>query len=358
MFWKRNKQQSELPIDTPRNNDKPPADLSDADQASPPAESPSESKAPKKRGLFGKLFDRLRASRDAILKKTISIFERRGKIDDDLLDELEETLITADIGVETTTRLIDHLRDQVKFQKKKGSTDINWLTDTLQSAIGEMIDSEKRSLKTGTEKPSVYLVVGVNGVGKTTAIGKLAWRFRSEGKKALIVAADTFRAAAIDQLAIWADRAGCDIVKGEEGADPSSVVYNAVHAARAGQHDFVIIDTAGRLHNRANLMQELGKMARVIGREFPGAPHETLLVLDASTGQNALQQARQFTDTCGVTGIILTKMDGTAKGGVIIGIHDQLKIPVKFIGIGEKIDDLEPFEPEAFLKALFEREEV
>ncbi|MFH1738116.1 MAG: signal recognition particle-docking protein FtsY [bacterium] len=312
---------------------------------------------PKKRGLFSKLVDRLRASRDAILKKTISVFQIRGRIDDELLDDLEETLITADIGVETTLKLIDHLRDQVKFQKKTGSTDINWLTGTLKEAIASMIASGSPDLITSTEGPSVYLIVGVNGVGKTTAIGKIAYRLRLAGKKVLVVAADTFRAAAIDQLAIWAERAGCDIVRGQEGSDPSSVVYDAVHSARSQGHDVVIIDTAGRLHTRYNLMQELAKMGRVVGRGFSGAPHETLLVLDASTGQNALQQARQFTEACGVTGMILTKLDGTAKGGVIIAVHDQLKIPVKFIGIGEKIDDLEPFDADAFLEALFTREE-
>ncbi len=311
---------------------------------------------PKKRGLFGKLVDRLRASRDAIFSGTISVFQRHGRIDDDLLDDLEEILITADVGVNTTLRLIDHLRDQVKYQKKTGSKDLDWLTETLKNAVGEMIACESRELRFASEGPTVYLVVGVNGVGKTTAIGKLAHRFQSEGKKVLLVAGDTFRAAAIEQLAIWAERANSTIVRGQEGSDPSSVVYDAIHAARSQAHDVVIIDTAGRLHTKHNLMQELSKIGRVIGREFPGAPHEILLVLDASTGQNALQQAKHFIESCGVTGIILTKLDGTAKGGVTIAIHDQFKIPVKFIGIGEKIDDLEPFDADEFLKALFSKE--
>jgi len=318
---------------------------------------PTESHAPpKKRGLLGKLFDRLRASREAIVEKTISLFQRRNRIDDELLDDLEETLIAADVGVNTTLKLIDRLRDEVKFQKKTGSGDIDWLTKTLKEAIASMIASDDRTLKTALEGPSIYLVVGVNGTGKTTAIAKLAYKLRLAGKKVVVVAADTFRAAAIDQLAIWADRAGADIVRGQEGSDPSSVVYDAVQAARSQGHDVVIIDTAGRLHTKYNLMQELAKMARVVGRESPGAPHETLLVLDASTGQNALQQARQFTESCGVTGIILTKLDGTAKGGVTIAIHDQLKIPVKLIGIGEKIDDLEPFDAGSYLRALFGEE--
>lgn len=308
---------------------------------------------PEKRGLLGKLFHRLRASREAIVEKTISVFQRRSRIDNDLLDDLEETLITADVGVDTALKLVERLRDEMKFQKKTGSADIDWLTQTLRDAIASMIASDSRALKTAAEGPSIYLVVGVNGVGKTTAIGKLAYRLRSSGKKVLIVAADTFRAAAIDQLAIWAERAGADMVRGQERSDPSSVVYDAIRAARSQGHDVVVIDTAGRLHTKYNLMQELAKMARVVEREFPGAPHETLLVLDASTGQNALQQARQFTESCGVTGIILTKLDGTAKGGVTIAIHGQLKLPVKLIGIGEKIDDLEVFDADAFLGALF-----
>ncbi len=324
-----------------------------AAEEEPEVEEEEPGEQPRKRGFFGKLVDRLRASRDAIVSKTISAFQRHGKIDDDLLDDLEETLITADVGVDTTLRLIDHLRDEVKYQKKKGSKDIDWLTGTLKEAIGRMIASEERELKQAVDGPSVYLVVGVNGVGKTTAIGKLAHRFRTDGKKVLLVAADTFRAAAIDQLAIWAERADSDIVRGQEGSDPSSVVYDAIHAARSQGHDAIIVDTAGRLHTKYNLMQELAKMGRVIGREFPGAPHETLLVLDASTGQNALQQAKHFTESCTVTGVILTKLDGTAKGGVTIAIHDQFKLPVKYIGIGEKIDDLEPFDADAFLNALF-----
>ena len=353
MLWKRKPSRSDRAEQESQSlseeGSEPPASSAKPSLAEP-VELPESSR---ERGFFGKLFDRLRASREAIVRKTILVFQRRNRIDDELLDDLEETLITADVGVDTTFKLIERLRDEVKFQKKTGSNDIDWLTKTLREIIASMIASDSRAPIIPPEGPSIYLVVGVNGVGKTTAIGKLAYWFRLAGKKVLVVAADTFRAAAIDQLEIWAERAGSDIVRGQEGSDPSSVVYDAVRAARSQGHDMVIIDTAGRLHTKYNLMQELTKMARVVAREFPGAPHETLLVLDASTGQNALQQARQFTESCGVTGIILAKLDGTAKGGVTIAIHDQLKIPVKFIGIGEKIDDLEVFDADAFLQALF-----
>ncbi len=319
-------------------------------------------------GIFSIFSKEKKQQLDQGLSKTKeSVFTRiskaivgKSRVDDDVLDNLEEILVTSDVGVDTTLRIIERIQSRIVRDKYVGTAELNTILKEEIAALLAENESQHLSDFTlpDTGIPYVILVVGVNGVGKTTTIGKLAYQYKKSGYEVLLGAADTYRAAAIDQLAIWADRAGCDVVKGDEGADPSSVVYTAVDAARTGQHDVVIIDTAGRLHNRANLMQELGKMARVIGREFPGAPHETLLVLDASTGQNALQQARQFTDICGVTGIILTKMDGTAKGGVIIGIHDQLKIPVKFIGIGEKIDDLEPFDSEAFLKALFEREEV
>jgi len=306
------------------------------------------------KGLFAKLRERLRATRESITQKALNLFRQRGKIDSELLDELEEVLISADVGVASTTALIDELRDRIRMEKKANSTDQAWLTGTLCGLMREMLEQGDRELKTAAEGPSIYLVIGVNGVGKTTAIGKLAYRLKEQGKSVLLVAADTFRAAAIDQLKIWAERAGVPIVAGDEGADPSSVVFNAMNTAKAQNPDVVIIDTAGRLHTKVNLMQELAKMTRVIHREFEGAPHENLLVLDASTGQNALSQARTFLESCGVTGLILTKLDGTARGGVVLSVHKELNLPVKFIGVGEGIEDLEPFDPDAFTRALFQ----
>ena len=271
------------------------------------------------KGLFAKLRERLKATRESIAQKALNLFRLRGKIDNELLDELEEVLISADVGVASTTALIDELRDRIRMEKKANSTDQAWLTSTLRGLMREMLEQGERELKTASEGPSIYLVIGVNGVGKTTAIGKMAYRFKEQGKSVLLVAADTFRAAAIDQLKIWAERAEVPIVLGDEGADPSSVVFNAMSTAKTQNPDVVIIDTAGRLHTKVNLMQELAKMTRVISREFEGAPHENLLVLDASTGQNALSQARTFLESCGVTGLILTKLDGTARGGVEIG---------------------------------------
>ncbi|MBN2327331.1 MAG: signal recognition particle-docking protein FtsY [Candidatus Omnitrophica bacterium] len=310
--------------------------------------------APK--GLFAKLRDRLKATRESIAQKALNLFRLRGRIDDELLEELEEILISADVGVHTTTELIEELRERIRREKKRGSEDSKWLTDTLRSLMREMLEQGDRTLKTAPEGPSIYLIIGVNGVGKTTAIGKLAHRLKGEGRKILLTAADTFRAAAIDQLDIWSKRADVPIVLGKEGSDPSSVVFNAMEKAKIDPPDVIIIDTAGRLHTKSNLMQELSKMSRVIGREFEGAPHEILLVLDASTGQNALSQARQFLQSCGVTGLILTKLDGTARGGVVLAVHKELNLPVKFIGVGESIEDLEPFDPDAFTKALFQVE--
>jgi len=306
------------------------------------------------KGLFAKLRERLKATRESIAQKALNLFRLRGKIDNELLDELEEVLISADVGVASTTALIDELRDRIRMEKKANSTDQAWLTSTLRGLMREMLEQGERELKTASEGPSIYLVIGVNGVGKTTAIGKMAYRFKEQGKSVLLVAADTFRAAAIDQLKIWAERAEVPIVLGDEGADPSSVVFNAMSTAKTQNPDVVIIDTAGRLHTKVNLMQELAKMTRVISREFEGAPHENLLVLDASTGQNALSQARTFLESCGVTGLILTKLDGTARGGVVLSVHKELNLPVKFIGVGEGIEDLEPFDPDAFTRALFQ----
>ncbi len=338
MFWKKKPETKKL------------------DEYKQPIEGAQQEEAPRK-GLFAKLRDRLKATSESIAQKAINLFNLYGKIDDDLLDELEEILISADVGIKTTTALIEELRLRIRREKKANSEDAKWLTDTLRSLMREMLDQGDMSLIQASEGPSIYLIIGVNGVGKTTAIGKLASRLKSEGKSVLLVAADTFRAAAIQQLEIWANRADVPIVMGEERADPSSVVFNAMTEAKQSKPDVVIIDTAGRLHTKSNLMQELSKMSRVISREFENAPHELLLVLDASTGQNALVQARQFLQSCGVTGLILTKLDGTARGGVVFSVHQELSLPVKFIGVGEGIDDLEPFNPDAFTKALFPVEE-
>lgn len=352
MFWKRKK---ETPSETEQPS--PPISPNDDSVVEDPAKTREEDAPPKKRGMFEKLFDRLRSTRDVIVKKTVQIFRLRGKIDDELLDELEEVLLSADVGLDATMGLMDELRRRIRKERKSGSDDIAWLTRTLREITLEMLEQGDRQLRIAESGPSIYLVIGVNGVGKTTAIGKLAYRLRSEGKRVLMVAADTFRAAAIQQLEIWAKRADVPIEIGKEKADPSSVVYNAMKRAREEQPDAVIIDTAGRLHTKVNLMQELAKMARVIGREFPEAPHETLLVLDASTGQNAMQQAKLFMEACPISGLALTKLDGTAKGGVVISLHKELGLPVKFIGVGESIEDLEPFDPQAFTRALFQMED-
>jgi fused signal recognition particle receptor len=304
-------------------------------------------------GMFTKLRDRLRDTRESIAQRTLTLLQRTGKIDDEFLDDLEEILIAADVGVETTLELMDELRERIRREKKANSSDAEWLTNTLRDLMREMLEQGERGLELVDNGPSIYLVIGVNGVGKTTAIGKLAHRCMMEGKSVMLVAADTFRAAAIEQLEVWARRAQVGIHSGQEGADPSSIVYNALNQAREEKPDIIIIDTAGRLHTKSNLMQELNKMSRIISREYEGAPHEILLVLDASTGQNAFSQARQFMQTCGITGLILTKLDGTAKGGIVFTLHKQLQLPVKFIGVGEGINDLEPFDPEAFTRALF-----
>ncbi|MDP8245968.1 MAG: signal recognition particle-docking protein FtsY [Candidatus Hinthialibacter antarcticus] len=360
MFWKRKEKQdpieplAESPIEAPVEVQEAKIEVpaTETIETAEAIEEDPASSAPRK-GLFAKLRDRLRKTRESIVTQAVKIFRLHGKIDDDLLEELEEVLILADVGVNTTMELMGELRNRIRVEKKKESDDLNWLTRTLQELSREMLEQGDRTMKTAASGPSVYLVIGVNGVGKTTAIGKLASRFKAEGKSVLLVAADTFRAAAIEQLAIWSKRADVPIVMGKEGADPSSVVYQAMERLKTETADIVIIDTAGRLHTKSNLMQELAKMARVISREVPEAPHETLLVLDASTGQNALSQAKTFTEACQISGLVLTKLDGTAKGGVILSVHKQLKLPVKWIGVGEGIDDLEPFDPDAFTKALF-----
>ena len=300
-------------------------------------------------GFFNKIAEGLKKTRDSMMGKVDALLNSFTKIDEDFFDELEESLIMADVGAVTSARICENLRKKVK---EEGLSDPAAVKGALKEIIAQMLAGDE-ALNLST-KPSIILVIGVNGVGKTTTIGKLAHNLHEDGKKVLLAAADTFRAAAIDQLQIWADRAGVDLVKHGEGSDPAAVVFDAINAGKARGCDVVICDTAGRLHNKKNLMDELSKIARVIDREAPGSAKEVLLVLDATTGQNALNQAKLFQDAAGLTGIILTKLDGTARGGVVIGIKEELNIPIKYIGVGEQIDDLRPFDSKEFVEALFE----
>ncbi len=303
-----------------------------------------------KKGFFARLKEGLNKTRNNIVSGIDSVFSGFSAIDDDFYEELEETLIMGDIGVNATSDIIDRLKKQVKEQHiKEPSACRQLLIDSIkeQMQVGETAyDFEK--------KQSVILVIGVNGVGKTTSVGKLAGMLKAEGRKVLIAAADTFRAAAGEQLAGWASRAGVDMIGGAEGSDPASVLFDAVNAAKARHADVLICDTAGRLHNKKNLMEELRKMNRIIDREFPDAHRENLVVLDGTTGQNALQQAREFGEVTDLTGIILTKMDGTAKGGIAVAIQSELNVPVKYIGVGEDMEDLQKFDPDQFVNALFD----
>ena len=301
-------------------------------------------------GFFDKLKNGLTKSRESIAKQVNNVFSVFVKVDDELFENLEEALIMADIGVETSTYIIEKLRDNVKH---KHITDGNLVKEELKSIISEILSTLDTTVDTSTT-PSVILVIGVNGVGKTTSIGKIASHYKSMGKKVLLAAADTFRAAAIDQLDIWAQRSGCDIIKHQENSDPAAVVFDACTAAKARGADILICDTAGRLHNKKNLMAELAKINRVIERELPDSARETLLVLDATTGQNAVSQAKLFSEAADITGIILTKLDGTAKGGIVISIAKEQNVPVKFVGVGEGIDDLQEFNSDDFAKAIFE----
>ena len=302
-------------------------------------------------GFFDKLKRGLSKTKNAIVGKIDDIVKSFRKVDEDLFEELEEALISADIGVYTTEEILDRLREIAIDKNIKDSELIkSELFDILKEMVGE---HEPLKLET---KPSVILVIGVNGVGKTTSIGKIAAELKSQGKKVVVAAADTFRAAAAEQLTVWCERAGVDIVKQNAGADPASVVFDAINAVKSRGADVLLIDTAGRLHNKKNLMDQLAKIDRVIGRELAGCSKETLLVLDATTGQNAVLQAKEFKGASDITGLILTKLDGTAKGGIVLSIKKELGIPVKFIGIGEKIDDMKPFSAEEFAGALFEVE--
>ena len=303
------------------------------------------------KGLFSKLKSGLQKTRKQLSSKLDSLIKGKTVIDEELYEELEEMLITCDVGVDATLQLIDRLKSEIKLQKIENPQELYHI---LQREIATILDISSSPLDPTTHKPFVVMVVGVNGVGKTTTIAKLAHFWKSQGLKPLLVAGDTFRAAAIDQLTLWAEKIGVPIVKQQPGADPAAVAYDALESAIAKKLDIVIIDTAGRMHTKTNLMEELKKIRRVIAKKVPDAPHETLLVLDATTGQNAISQTKMFKENTDISGIILTKLDGTAKGGIIIGICHVFQIPVRFIGIGEGLEDLRPFDPEAFAKALLE----
>lgn len=302
----------------------------------------------KKPGFFGRLFAGLRKSRNSLQENLDEAFGCE-TIDDEFYECLEEALVASDMGIETTETIIENLKDLIDDMEITKPSDCKRY----------MCDCIKQQMRTNDtdydfeKKKSVVLVIGVNGVGKTTTVGKLAAKMQNKGKKVVIAAADTFRAAALEQLTVWADRAGVDLISGQEGQDPSSVVYDAIQAARSRNADMLLVDTAGRLHNKKNLMNELGKIYRIIGREYPEAYLETLLVLDGTTGQNALMQAKSFAEVADVTGLIITKLDGTAKGGIAVAVQSELETPVKYIGVGEQIDDLQKFDPNAFVDALF-----
>lgn len=302
-------------------------------------------------GFFDKIKAGLKKTRDSISGQINQMLNSFTKIDEDLFEELEELLIMGDVGMSTSEKICDEVRSEVK---KQGIKDPKEIMSILEKVVEDMISGDEEMHLDTT--PSVILVIGVNGVGKTTTIGKLAAMYKAQGKSVILGAADTFRAAAIEQLEVWAERADVPIIKHKEGADPSAVVYDTVAAAKSRNCDIVICDTAGRLHNKKNLMDELSKISRTIEKVLPGCSRETLLVLDGTTGQNALSQAREFKSAAGITGIILTKLDGTAKGGVILPIREDLNLPVKFIGVGEQVDDLQPFNAQEFAKALFVRE--
>lgn len=309
----------------------------------------STAEEPAKKGFFSRLSAGLQKTRSSLNDKIDSVIKAFVKVDEELFEELEEALISADVGVNTSLYIIERLRDTVKERR---ITEGEQVRDAIKEIICDILKSDNNELVM-EGKPAVILVIGVNGVGKTTSIGKMAARLAAQGKKVVLGAADTFRAAAADQLQIWAERVGCDLIRLQEGADPAAVVFDTVNAARARNADVVIIDTAGRLHNKKNLMDELNKISRVIERELPDSSKEVLLVIDATTGQNAVSQVQQFQEAAGITGIVLTKLDGTAKGGIVIAISHDRQIPVKFIGVGEGIDDMQEFDPADFSSALF-----
>ena len=312
---------------------------------------PEESPQPDGTSLLDRLKAGIQKTRAGLLEKIEDAVSGRKEIDADVLEELEYALITADIGANTTAEILERVRQQVERHLVGDAAQIKLL---IKDHLLEILQATERPVPKVAEPPAVILVVGVNGAGKTTSIGKLTRRLQSEGRTVMLCAADTFRAAAIEQLEIWAQRTGAELIRQQSGADPSAVAFDAVQAAKARKVDYVIIDTAGRLHTKANLMAELEKMRRTISRVIPAAPHEVLLVLEATTGQNGLEQARKFTETSAVTGIILTKLDGTAKGGVVVAISRELNLPIRYIGVGEQLDDLLPFDPAQFVASLFD----
>jgi fused signal recognition particle receptor len=302
--------------------------------------------------LLEKLKSGVQKTRAGLVSALEDAIQGKKVIDAGLLDELEFTLISADIGVRTTEEILDRIRERVQRHQLNAAAELRGL---IREHLLEILEASQRAPARVAEPPAVILVIGVNGSGKTTTIGKLAQRFRNEGRSALLCAADTFRAAAIEQLEIWGERTGTEVIRQRAGSDPSAVLFDALHAARARKVDYVIVDTAGRLQTKENLMAELQKMSRTAKKLIPDAPHEVLLVLDATTGQNGLEQARKFTETSGVTGIALTKLDGTAKGGIVVAIARELNLPIRYVGVGEKVDDLLPFDPEKFIESLFEK---
>ena len=308
-------------------------------------EEPKEAKV----SLFERLKQGLSKAKQGITDRVEQVLKSYTKVDDELIEEIEEILITADVGVETTMDIIDKLTDAIKTKKITDPKDVK---GELKLIIEEILTNDNSTLDV-RHSPSIIVMVGVNGVGKTTTIGKLAARYKKEGKKVLIAAGDTFRAAAIDQLEVWANRSGVDIIKHQEGADPGAVIFDSIKAAKARNTDLLICDTAGRLHNKSNLMNELSKVFKIIDREYPEAKREVLLVVDATTGQNAVSQAKSFKQVCDITGIVLTKLDGTAKGGVVLAVKSEVDVPVKLIGVGEKMEDLQDFDAKAFSEALF-----
>jgi fused signal recognition particle receptor len=300
--------------------------------------------------LLEKLKAGVQKTRAGLVTRLEDALQGKKAIDADLLDELEYTLISADIGIATTNDIIERIKDRAERHMLNDASELRGL---IREQLLEILQAVTRPMPYVSEPPAVIMVVGVNGAGKTTTIGKLATRFKAEGRSVLLCAADTFRAAAIEQLEVWGERSGTEVIRQKSGSDPSAVLFDALHAAKARKVDYVIVDTAGRLQNKTNLMVELEKMQRTATRVIPGAPHETLLILDGTTGQNGLEQARKFTESSGVTGIVLTKLDGTAKGGVIVAIARELNLPIRYIGVGEQAADLLPFEPEAFIDSLF-----
>jgi fused signal recognition particle receptor len=300
--------------------------------------------------LLEKLKAGVQKTRAGLVTRLEDALQGKKAIDADLLDELEYTLISADIGIATTNDIIERIKDRAERHMLSDAAELRGL---IREQLLEILQSVARPMPYVSEPPAVIMVVGVNGAGKTTTIGKLATRFKAEGRSVLLCAADTFRAAAIEQLEVWGERSGTEVIRQKSGSDPSAVLFDALHAAKARKVDYVIVDTAGRLQNKTNLMVELEKMQRTATRVIPGAPHETLLILDGTTGQNGLEQARKFTESSGVTGIVLTKLDGTAKGGVVVAIAKELNLPIRYIGVGEQAADLLPFEPEAFIDSLF-----